>query len=129
MAAVSLAAFVQGYVVEGSLERGRTYAFSTLVVAECLRALVARSQTRLVLETGLGTNLRLLGAVALVLGLQLWSHHSSALGGFLKTGPLELGPCLALLALGAVPATVLEVSKLVRRRRRAALVAGSEVVR
>ncbi len=115
---VGFLAFVYGLRVENSLERARTYAFAVVVTAEALRALGARSTTRFVWETGLRSNLRLVAAVALALGVQLAGHHFEALQGVLGTGPLGFSHCGFILLLGAVPLAVLELLKGVRRLSR-----------
>ena len=113
--AVTLAGFLYGPWVENSIDRARTYAFSILVVAEALRAFAARSRTRTLWELGAFSNYRLFAVVAATLLVQLWSHHSGALESFLHTGDLSWTECGLVFALGAVPVTVLEVSKLIRR--------------
>jgi Ca2+-transporting ATPase len=115
VAATTLAAFLYGWRVEGSLERGRTFAFSTLVFAEVFRAFVGRSRTRIVWEVGLLSNARLVVVALLTVGLQILSHHVEFLSGFLKSGELTVGACVALLGVSAAPATVLELFKLGRR--------------
>jgi Ca2+-transporting ATPase len=122
-----MAAFGWGLWIEGSLERGRTYAFAAIVVAEALRALVGRSDSRSVWAVGLLSNPRLLAAVALALGLQFASHHSNALQSFLGTGALDLATCGGLFVLGAAPAAILEVGKSIRRRRLATRSCGAGV--
>ncbi len=114
-AACSLGAFAFGLHVRGSLEEARTLAFSTLVFEEVIRALVFRSDTKTFPEVGALSNLRLLAVVAATVTIQVASHHAAPLQAFLRTGPLGWGDCAASLALAAVPATVLESSKLVRR--------------
>ena len=46
--------------------------------------------------------------------LQIWSQHSSVLGGFLKTPPIPWLDGLVLFGLGAVPLLVLETIKALR---------------
>lgn len=111
----TLAGFLYGLEIEHSLEKARAYAFSTLVMGEVLRAFASRSRTRILWEIGLGSNMRLVVIAVLTLGLQIYSHHSGILEGFLKTGALTFGECMGSLALAVVPVTVLEVWKLARR--------------
>ncbi|MFL5353498.1 cation-translocating P-type ATPase [Archangium sp.] len=97
------------------LERARALAFSTLVFAELLRAFAARSPTRLFWEVGPLTNRVLLGVVLFSVGLQLGLyelHSARGLFGLGELYPWELG---LAFALGLIPVSVLEVSKLVRR--------------
>ena len=76
----------------------------------------SRSTTRLFWEVGAFTNLRLLGVV-LVSGLvQLGLHHIPFAQTLLGTGPLSASDCALSIALGLIPVSVLECSKVIRRR-------------
>jgi Ca2+-transporting ATPase len=116
-AACTLGAFAYG-LATGAESRARTLAFSTLVVAEALRAFVVRSRTRIIWELGLASNLRLLVVGVAVLGAQgvLMTHASW--GAWLGMDPLGRDDALLVGALGALPATFLEVRKLFRRAAR-----------
>ncbi len=97
------------------MERARALAFSTLVFAELLRAFAARSTTRLFWEVGPLTNRLLLGIVVFSVGLQVVLYEVPAARELFRLGalhPWELG---LAFALGLLPVSVLEVSKLVRR--------------
>jgi Ca2+-transporting ATPase len=85
-----------------------------------LRAFAARSRTRTLFEIGALSNLRLFAVVAATVALQVWSHRSGALESFLHTGRLSWTECALTLALGAVPVTVIETTKLLRRASGAA---------
>ncbi len=97
----------------------RSMAFSTLVVEELLRAFVVRSRGRVAWELGLASNPRLLLVVLATAGLQacvmLWEPAARLLGA----EPLSPAQIAAVLVAGALPATVLEVAKLVPRTRTA----------
>jgi Ca2+-transporting ATPase len=95
----------------------RAWAFSVLVFAELLRAFGARSESTVVWRIPLRTNPSLLLVIAITIGVQLWSQHSEALGRFLQTTPISYTDGALLLALGAIPLAVLELAKVVRRRR------------
>ena len=114
-AAVTLGAFAWGYFHGGSLERGRTYAFSTLVVSEVLRSFAARSRTRTLWELGAFSNLRLALVAAGIIGLQIFSHHAGFLGRFLHTGMMSWTECLLLVAFAFIPVSILESWKIARR--------------
>ena len=122
MAACTLAGFLYGLKVQGSLELARTYAFSTLVVGEVLKAFASRSRTRVLWELGLFSNARLAVIAIATISIQLLSHHWGFLESFLGAGSLSWAECLGILAIAAVPVTLLEVSKLasrwIGRRRR-----------
>jgi Ca2+-transporting ATPase len=115
-AAVSFGVFAFEMERLGDVVAARNAAFSTLVFAELLRAFGARSDTKLVHEVGLFSNLRLFAIVAASFGLQIWIHHSAFLGRLFRTEPISLGHCAVLVALGCVPLLVLEARKWARRR-------------
>ena len=113
-AGVALAVYVHA-LKTGSIETARTEAFAVLVFAELLRSFGARSATKPVWRIPLSGNLLLLAVVTISFALQVWSHHSAALSGLLKTTMLPLPDCLMLLAVDSVPLLVLELLKVVRR--------------
>ncbi|MCY1082831.1 cation-translocating P-type ATPase [Archangium lansingense] len=97
------------------VDRARALAFSTLVFAELLRAFAARSATRIFWEVGPLTNRLLLGIVIFSVGLQVVLYELPAARGLFGLGalhPRELG---LAFALGLLPVTLLEMTKLVRR--------------
>lgn len=116
-AGVALSAFAYAWYGDGNLAEARNAAFSVLVIAELLRAFGARSNERTVWQVGLFSNLRLFGIVAASFALQLAIHHLPTLQRLFGTEPMALRQCLAWVALGAVPLTVLELWKVVRRSR------------
>jgi len=115
-AAVSFGVFAFEMERMGDVVSARNAAFSTLVFAELLRSFGARSDTKLVHEIGLFSNLRLFAIVAASFGLQVWIHHSAFLGRLFRTEPISLGHCAVLIGLGSVPLLILEARKWVRRR-------------
>lgn len=119
-AAVAFGAFAFELESGGGIAAARNAAFSTLVFAELLRAFGARSETRLVHEVGLFSNLRLFAIVAASFSLQIWIHHSPLLGSLFDTEPITLAECAEWVALGTVPLLAVELSKWVRRMRSAA---------
>jgi P-type Ca2+ transporter type 2C len=110
-AGVAFAVYYYALQTQGEVV-ARTQAFATLVFAELLRAFGARSDTRPVWRIPLRTNITLVLVVMVTFGLQVWSHHNTTLGLFLKTSYLSLGDCIVLLMVGAVPLLVLEGVKL-----------------
>jgi Ca2+-transporting ATPase len=118
VAACSLAAFLWGYHVEGSLERARTYAFSMIVIEQVLRAFALRSRTRVLWELGLRTNWRLVAVAVLTVALQIACHRVEPLASLLQAGLMSWREIGAVVALALVPVTIVEVWKLVRRMAR-----------
>ncbi len=97
-------------------ELARTLAFDVLVTSELLRAFAARSDHLIFWEVGAFTNVKLLGVIALSAGFQLTLHLLPAARDLFHLA-LPTAPQAALaVALGLVPVTVIELSKLARRR-------------
>jgi P-type Ca2+ transporter type 2C len=115
---VSLAAFLWGLQAHG-LEAARSAAFTTLVLAELLRSLGARSETRPLWKLDPRGNPRLLTVVAASIGLQIWMHGNAATGRVLKIVPFPGRDILAMLALASVPLLALEVLKVAKAAKRA----------
>jgi P-type Ca2+ transporter type 2C len=103
-------------LTERDLSEARNLAFSVLVFGELFRAFAARSTTRLFWEVGAFTNLRLLGVVVLSVLMQLGLHHIPAAQALFEIGPLSAADCALTLMVALIPVTVVELSKLVRRR-------------
>ena len=115
-AGVSFATYF--YVLQTrNLEMARASAFTVLVFAELLRSFGVRSETKPIWQIPFFSNRNLVIVVALSFGLQVWSHHSSRLGGFLKTPFIPLSDSFVFLAMGAIPMLVLELVKTVRHAR------------
>ena len=117
-AGVALGAFAYAWYTDGHLERARTAAFSTLIVAELLRAFGARSERRTVWQMGLFSNRPLWGIVAASFTLQLAISHLPALQQLFGIAPISLRQWSAWIMLGAVPLLVLELRKICSQARR-----------
>jgi len=114
-AGVAFGVFVYEMASHGEIATARNAAFSTLVFAELLRAFGARSETKLVHEIGLFSNLRLFAIVAVSFGLQIWIHHAAALERLFGVQPISFRQCLAWIAIGSLPLMMLEIRKWMRR--------------
>ncbi len=117
-AGVTFAVFLYELRTGSSVATARNAAFSVLVISELLRAFGERSETRSVWQVGLFSNVRLFLVVAASFALQLGIHHSPALQTFFRTEPISLGQCAVWIGLGAIPLALLELRKLVMRKRR-----------
>ena len=116
-------AFFLHALEQHGLETARTHAFAALVFSELLRAFGARSETRPLWRINHFTNVRLIAVVAISFAIQMWSHQSPALAGFLKTALIPFSDGLLLVAAGAIPLLAMEGVKAIRvscRRRREA---------
>jgi Ca2+-transporting ATPase len=116
-AGVVLSAFAYAWYGDGNLTAARNAAFAVLVSDELLRAFGARSATRTVWQVGLLSNVRLCVIVAVSFALQLAIHHLPVLQAVFGTEPASLHQYVAWVGLGAVPLTVLELHKVLRRTR------------
>jgi Ca2+-transporting ATPase len=114
-AAVTLVAFGLE-LARGSLADARNAAFTVLVFEELFRSLSARSDTKIVWEVGLLSNFRLLAVVAGTVGLQLLIHNVRPLAAVFGSGPVTLDSYIMWVGLALAPVTVLELTKLARRR-------------
>jgi Ca2+-transporting ATPase len=117
-AGVALSAFAYDWYSGSGLARARDAAFSTLVIAELLRAFGARSTTRTIWQIGVWSNRSLVLIVLASFAFQVAIHHLPALHVLFGTSSIALHQWVAWLALGAVPLLVLEVWKVVRQRKR-----------
>jgi len=101
------------------LPHARNLAFTVVVFAELFRALASRSTTRTYLEVGLWSNARLIAVVLISAGLQLAIHWVPALHPLFDIAPMSAGEIAVCAALGLIPASAIELSKLVVRARAA----------
>ncbi len=113
-AAMALGVFVWA-LEAGSAERARSMAFSTLVFGDVLRSFAARSPTKIHWEMGAFNNLHLVAVVLVTIAVQLAIHHLPETQRLFGIGVTSLRDCVSCLALGLVPVTLIEVSKLLRR--------------
>jgi len=113
-AALSLAVFAWA-VRHRPVEEARNLAFSVVVFAEVFRALGSRSATRTYWEVGAWSNGRLIAVVVASGGLQLLIHWVPAVQPLFDIHPISAVEILATVALGLVPVTALELSKLLSR--------------
>ncbi|MGZ5019384.1 MAG: cation-translocating P-type ATPase, partial [Chthoniobacterales bacterium] len=112
-AAVSFAVYLHA-LRSGTIELARTYAFAALVFAELLRSFGARSAVRPIWRIRV-RNFNLFFVVAASIAIQLWSHHSIFLAGFLKTARIPLSTGVALLFISSLPLVILELRKVMQR--------------
>ena len=102
---VTLAAFWMALEPDGAVSpRARTMAFMTLALAQTFHLGNARSQEDVLSWRQAVANPIALGAVALVVGLQILAVHFAPLAGVLHTEPLTMRDWLVCLALSLVPA-------------------------
>ena len=115
-AGVTLGVFAYELYINNSLAQARDAAFTTLVIAELLRAFGARSEQRTIWQMGLFSNMRLFLIVAVSFALQLAIHHVPMLQTLFQIEPVTLNQCVAWIGVGFIPLIVLEFRKVIRLR-------------
>jgi Ca2+-transporting ATPase len=101
---------------ETDLATARGVAFSTIVFCELFRAFAARSRRLVYWQVGVFSNVPLVAVVALSALMQVGLSHIPIGRAFFRVPELSAGDTALCLALGLVPVTVLELTKLVARR-------------
>jgi Ca2+-transporting ATPase len=94
----------------------RANAFSFLVFEELFRSFAMRSEVDTFFAIGWRSNLYLLVAVLIPVGIQLAVHHLGVFAELFKVHPISIGECAFFMGLALIPVTILEVRKLVRHR-------------
>jgi Ca2+-transporting ATPase len=114
--AVTLIGYLSGL---GTEEAGRagTMAFMTLALAQLFHLGTARSREPVLRWSGIVANPWALGAVPLVLILQLAAVYWAPLAAVLQTVPLAPADWVVILGLSAIPAVTGQVTQLVQQRR------------
>ena len=97
----------------------QTMIFTTLVLAQMGNALATRSSRDSLFRIGMFSNRLMVGAVMLGFVLQLLLIYVPVFQTVFKTQPLSMQDLFICLIASAVVFVVLELSKLVKRRRRA----------
>jgi len=118
-ATLSLAVFAWALRTR-DLPHARNMAFSVVVFAEVLRALASRSTSRTYFEVGAWSNMRLIAVVVASVGLQLLIHWVPPLHPLFDIAPMDAWEIGVTAGLGLVPATALELSKLLSRQKHSA---------
>jgi len=128
IAAATLAAFVVA-LGQGDAARAGTVAFVTLALAQAFHLGNARSATDVLGPRRILANPWALGAVALVIGLQILAIYAPGLARVLRVMPLTAAEWALVLPAAAVPAVVGQAIRFVRTRRREASINVDEVGR
>ena len=105
-----------------ALARGAPYwqtiVFTVLTFSQLFHALAVRNERESLFSLGVVSNLPLLGAVVLTVGLQLAVIYLPALNPIFRTVPLPLPDLLVCIAISAVVLAAVEVEKALLRRGR-----------
>lgn len=116
-ACVTIAAFTYEFYIGAGIEAARDGAFSTLVIAELLRAFGVRSKTEMIWEMGLFRNMPLFIVILASFFLQITIHHISWAREIFHIGTISIIQCLTWIILGCTPLLILEILKYFQRRK------------
>lgn len=111
--ASTLGAFAWG-LASGEPERATTVGFMTLALAQLFHLGNARSRGTVLSPSRMTSNPWALGAIPLVLVLQLLAVYWAPLSAVLRTVPLEMTDWLVIASISAVPAVVGQTLRAVR---------------
>ncbi len=115
MAAITLA--IQAWAINQSLAHWQTMVFTVLSFAQLAHVLAIRSDRQFLFRQGIGTNLPLLGAVLLTVGLQLAVIYLPVANTVFRTQPLSITELMICMGGAAVLFHAVEVEKWLRRRK------------
>lgn len=114
IAAVTLG--LQAWAVDHAPAHWQTLVFTVLVLAQLFNALLIRSESESLFTLGLGTNPRMLAALALTVGLQLAVIYLPWCNAIFRTQPLSLPELGLCFALGSIVLIAGEIEKVAIRR-------------
>jgi Ca2+-transporting ATPase len=107
---------VQAWALSQGNAHWQTMVFTVLTLGQMAHVMAIRSERESLFTQGLGSNLPLLGAVALTLVLQLATVYVPVLQPIFRTQALTAGELALCFALAAVVFIVVELEKAWRRR-------------
>ncbi|HEY3421084.1 MAG TPA: cation-translocating P-type ATPase [Methanomassiliicoccales archaeon] len=111
------ATMIMGLSREEAVQRARTVAFCTLVLAQLLLVFSARSPTKTIRQTGILDNKKLIIAVLVSFALQMVIVYLPGLNTALRVTPLGWEEWAVLAPMAMVGLVVNEIWKVVSRRR------------
>ncbi|MEO8100494.1 MAG: cation-translocating P-type ATPase [Acidobacteriota bacterium] len=108
----------QAYAIHNGYAHWQTLVFTVLTLSQMAHVLAIRSETHSLFQLGLFSNLPLLGAVALTVGLQALVIYAPAFQRVFRTAPLTAGEWGIVAGLCSLVLLAVETEKwLVRRGR------------
>ena len=115
---------VQAWALQQGNAHWQTMVFTVLTLGQMAHVLAIRSERESLFSQGLGSNLPLLGAVALTLVLQLATIYVPWLQPVFRTQPLSAAELALCFGLAGVVFSVVEIEKAWRRATRHAHATG-----
>ena len=113
-----LSIFSQAYAIRSGSTHWQTIVFTVLTVSQMAHVMAVRSDTESLWRLGLFSNLPLLGAVTLTVGLQMAVIYWLPFQRVFKTAALSLNELVFTLALCSLVLVAVEIEKWLARRRR-----------
>lgn len=110
---LSLAVYGYSLKMEDEIT-ARTHVFSFLVFAELFRAFACRSDHKTFFQMKWSSNIYLLLAVSVPIIFQINLHHTVFFNNLFKVKEISWSECLVMLLLTLIPATIIEIRKLIR---------------
>ena len=111
------ATMVMGLSQAEAVQRARTVAFCTLVLAQLLYVFSARSPTKTIRQTGILDNKKLILAVLISFGLQMAIVYLPGLNTAFRVTPLGWEEWAMLAPMATVGLVANEIWKVVSRRK------------
>jgi Ca2+-transporting ATPase len=108
----------QAWAISRGVEYWQTVVFTVLTVSQLFHSMAVRSERASLFSIGITSNLPMLGAVLLTVGLQLAVIYVPALNPIFKTQPLPLFDLAVCFALSSLVLVAVEVEKALVRRGR-----------
>lgn len=116
MAIGTLASFWIEYSATGNVTRARTVAFCTLVLFQMFFVFSSRSERRTVFGLGIRSNMKLVYAVLVSIGLQLVVVYLPPLNEVFRTEPIGLSEWLIIIPIAMSALIINEIWKVTKRR-------------
>ena len=111
-----LSIFSQAYAIRMDWAHWQTIVFTVLTISQMAHVMAVRSDTESLWRMGLFSNLPLLGAVGLTVGLQMAVIYLPVFQRVFKTAALSAGELLFALALCSLVLVAVEIEKWLKRR-------------
>ena len=106
----------QAWAISRGVEYWQTVVFTVLTISQLFHSMAVRSESESLFRIGLLSNLPMLGAVLLTVGLQLAVIYLPALNSIFHTQPLPLFDLAVCLILSSLVLVCVEIEKWLIRR-------------
>ncbi|MFQ3219084.1 MAG: Ca2+-transporting ATPase [Paraglaciecola sp.] len=107
---------VMAWTISNNREYWQTSVFSVLVLCQLFHSLAVRSEKASLLSIGLLSNIPMLGAITLAVGMQLALIYLPALNAIFHTQPLPIFDLLLCFAVSSLVLIAVEIEKYLQRQ-------------